>query len=91
MAFYDLAFESTEYSYLTASQKKRKRKAAKLAQNFENNPPRCGNCENFSPPKLGVVEKHAFVEPRCKIGDFVCWPKSICDAWVGRDGETIED
>lgn len=91
MAFYDLAFESNEYSYLTTAQKKKKRKAARDAQNFEMNPPRCSNCEHFSPPIHGVAEKHKYKEPRCGLGGFVCWPKSICDAWVGRDGETIED
>jgi len=74
---------------------KRQRRAAMNRQGFELNPPRCLNCDYFSPPSHGAPApdgriKVAYRVMRCKLGGFEVKPSSICDKWRGRDGEELE-
>ena len=72
----------------TASLKKRRR-LARAAQGFEHNPPRCINCEHYRPPVHAVPKKTVYREPFCNFGHFEVTPHSICDEWLGKDGETL--
>lgn len=68
---------------------KKRRKGNKLKQNFERNPPRCGNCDNFRSPAQAVPGGKPYQPAWCKLGAFRVEPVSICDSWK-RGNETIE-
>lgn len=70
---------------------KRKRRAKKVEMGFELNPPRCLNCQHFTPPRYGVPGKPGtWREPGCSLGGFMVLQWSICDQWRGINGETLE-
>lgn len=74
---------------------KKARSKARAAQDFELNPPRCMNCENYSPQKHGAPEtehwgKVEYERAKCRLGGFIVKTWSICNLWVGRNGEKLE-
>ena len=67
-----------------------KKKAERKSVDFEYNPPRCCNCDHFKPPVFGVPGRKFYRAPSCKLHDFEVTPISICNTWLGRDGEVLE-
>lgn len=57
---------------------------------FDLNPPRCGNCEHFTPPVYGVPGITQYQQPSCRQADFLVKPHSLCNDWVSADGITLE-
>lgn len=62
---------------------------------FEMNPARCVNCNHYKPASFGTPrgieqKQRYFRAPQCGLGGFVVKAHSICDKWVGKDGETLE-
>lgn len=73
--------------------RKKLRATAIKQQGFELNPPRCLNCQHFSPPVHGVNlvnKKTSYRPPSCRLGKFAVKSSSICDKWLGTDGEKLE-
>jgi hypothetical protein len=78
---------------LSTAKRKRLRRSSRAHQGFEFNPPRCMNCEHFKPPVHGVPvpgKKKQYRPPSCGLGGFLVEAHSICNKWIGRDGETLE-
>jgi hypothetical protein len=67
-----------------------RKKALRKEVEFEYNPPRCTNCNNFKPPLYGVPGQKFYRAPHCTLHEFQVKPHSICNAWVGRAGEVLE-
>lgn len=67
----------------TASQRRR------IALGYEQHPPRCLNCQRWEPPVHGVPGRTPYKQAWCSLGDFATGPGSICDHWLGKDGETL--
>lgn len=68
---------------------------ARKAQGFEYSPARCLNCQRFEPaihgvPPIGERPAVPYKPPRCGLGGFEVRTSSICDEWLGKNGETLE-
>ncbi len=61
----------------------------KQRMGFEKNPALCKNCSHNvkdSKPVKGL----GFVNRYCRKGKFTIKLYSVCDNWVGKNGETLE-
>lgn len=56
---------------------------------YEQHPPRCINCQHFDPPVHGVPGVTFFKTSSCLLGEFQTGAQSICDHWVGINGEKL--
>lgn len=65
-------------------------KAARKQAGFELNPPRCTSCQHFRPPVHAVPGVSFYVAPACWLHDINVRPHSICDSWLGLDGQRLE-
>jgi hypothetical protein len=72
------------------------KRAARKSQGFELSPPRCLNCQHFTPPAHGVPSTarkagKPYRPAVCSIGGFSVKAHSICDRWKGTGGEVLEE
>lgn len=76
------------------SRAKLTRKAARLAQDYEEKPPTCVTCVHFDPAvhasKPSDLPMRPFKPSWCTLGDFGCKPSAVCNSWRNKRGETIE-
>ncbi len=63
---------------------KKARVTAMKRQDYDANPPCCGNCARMKKAKPPQQMHH-----RCGIGGFNNWPGGICDKWTSPTGETL--
>ena len=70
--------------------KSARNKKAKAAQAFEQHPPRCASCQNFTPHAPGIPGVREWAPARCQVGGFAVCSHSICDEWLGINGERLE-
>ena len=69
---------------------KASRKRAKLAAEFELNPPRCGNCKHYVREVFAVPNSTKYTAPHCPILNVAAKPHSICNNWIDiKTGETL--
>ena len=71
--------------------RKKSEKQFKQEQDFEKDPARCGNCKyktirRFFVKVVGMVNG----KPTCSQGKFQIKDYSICNAWAGFHGESLE-
>ena len=69
---------------------KGQRRAAKVAAEFDMDPPRCGTCASYKPPQPGVPGLFQYVLPYCNRNEFSVKPFSACKHWAAFKGNPIE-
>lgn len=63
---------------------KKARKAYKLAQDYDPNPPRCSTCIMYQPQQYGGFS------PTCTLGKFAVYSYALCNKWTDKYGNTID-
>ncbi len=70
-------------------ERKRMRREAKIAQGYEKQVAKCGNCSNFIPTTYGAPGKR-FTTAACGVGHFAVEAEGICDVWQGKNGDRLQ-